>query len=112
MAGAALTPPPHRQRAPLAEAMRAQAVRAVQAPEPTPEVGAPAVRLACVLAAGGYALNQWLNLLEGRPRHALALAVVVRGPLGVAPPAAGRARRSPAPPARPARPPPAAPLAA
>src|SRR4051794_691657 len=79
-----LAPPPNRYRAPLAEAMRAQARRAVQAPVPHPEATAPVVRVACVVLAGGYALNQWLRLLEGRPAHALALAALLAAALGAA----------------------------
>src|SRR5256885_14547176 len=83
MAGA-LAPPPNRYRAPLAEAMRAQTRRAVEAPVPRPGAAAPVVRVVCVVLAGGYALNQWLRLLEGRPAHALALAVLLAAALGAA----------------------------
>src|SRR5437867_2212311 len=76
---ATLAPPPNKYRAPLAEAMRAQARRAVEAPVPHPDATAPVVRVACVVLAGGYALNQWLRLLEGRPAHALALAALLAG---------------------------------
>src|SRR5437868_6201376 len=90
---ATLAPPPNRYRAPLAEAMRAQAARAVEASAPRPEAGAPAVRLVFVLLAGGYALRHWLGLVDRPPRHAVVSAMAVSALLGSALLVAARARR-------------------
>ena len=90
---ATLAPPPNRYRAPLAEAMRRQAQRAVEAPVPRADTGAPVVRLVFVLLAGGYALRQWLGLVGTTPHHAVVLATGTGLLLGAALVAAARTRR-------------------
>src|SRR4051812_19134617 len=71
-------------RAPLADAMRAQARRALEAGPPEPQVGAPVLRLACVLAAGAYALHRWLALIEDPDRGTALRGVLVAALAGAA----------------------------
>jgi transglutaminase-like putative cysteine protease len=84
----------------MAAAMRAQARRAVDAGPVEPELGAPALRLACVVAAGTFAFARWLTLLERPPSGAAAAAAAAALATGAALVLAGRlaarARRVPA----------------
>ena len=86
-------PPRDPFRAPLGDAIRAQTRR----PEPEPpavpaaaRLGTAAVRLACVLLAGGIALDRWLGLIERPPGGALPGALAVVALLGAALLAASR----------------------
>src|SRR4051794_3223722 len=89
----AAAPPRDPFRAPLGQAIRAQ-TRRPQPPPPPAAVGlgAPAVRLACVLLAGGLALHQWLGMIAGPPRGALLGVLAVVALLGAGLLAASRVR--------------------
>ena len=89
----AAAPPRDPFRAPLGQAIRAQTRRP---PPPSPPaaagLGAPAVRLACVLLAGGLALHEWLGMIAGPPRGALLGVLAVVALLGAGLLAASRVR--------------------
>jgi transglutaminase-like putative cysteine protease len=82
-------------RSPMAEAMRAQARRAIDAGPAEPELSAPVLRLACVVLAGTFAFSQWLALLDHRPPGAVIRAFLVAAAFGAALVYAGRRSSAP-----------------
>jgi transglutaminase-like putative cysteine protease len=78
-------------RSPVAEAMRAQARRAVDAGPAEPELSAPVLRLACVVVVGAFAFSRWLALVQHPPAGAVFRAMLVAGAAGVTLILAGRA---------------------
>src|SRR3954449_8195420 len=83
-------PPRDPFRSPVAAAMRRQALRAAAAGPAEAGVGAPVLRLACVVAAGTYAFARWLVLIDGPPSGAGAAAAALAAATGAGLILAGR----------------------